>query len=105
MKAKKVFLFIAIIAFLGVGAYFGQQYYARFQKAKQERFLYEARKAAWQELQQHIKAEISQFKGEAGIVIKDLETGWELSYEKAKLFPSASLAKIPLMPACFLGAG
>jgi beta-lactamase class A len=104
MKAKKVLLFIAIIAFLGVGAYFGQQYYVRFQKAKQDRLLREVRKAAWQELQQRIKAEIGQFKGEAGIVIKDLETRWELSYEKTKLFPSASLAKIPLMAACFLAA-
>ncbi|MBM3245623.1 MAG: serine hydrolase, partial [Candidatus Omnitrophica bacterium] len=33
-----------------------------------------------------------------------LETGWEFSYEKDKLFPSASLAKIPLMAACFLAA-
>ena len=102
MKAKKVFLFISIIIFLGVGAYFGQQHYGRFQKAKQEQLLYEARKTAWQALQQSIKSEIGQFKGEAGIVIKDLGTGWEFSYEKAKLFPSASLAKIPLMAACFL---
>ena len=104
MKAKKAILFITLIFLIGAGGYFGQQYYATFQKAKQERFLYEARKAAWQELQQHIKAEISQFKGEAGIVIKDLETGWEFSHEKVKLFPSASLAKIPVMAACFLAA-
>jgi len=102
MKAKKTFLFITAIALVGIGVFFGQQYYVRFQKAKQDRLLREARKAAWQDLQQHIKSEIGQFKGEAGIVIKDLETGWELSYEKAKLFPSASLAKIPLMAACFL---
>src|SRR3989338_4797502 len=102
MRAKKVFLFIVIVTFLGIGAYFGQQYYARFQQAKQERLLYEARKAAWQALQQSVKSEISQFKGETGIVIKDLETGWELAYNRDKLFPSASLAKIPLMAACFL---
>ena len=102
MRAKKVFLFIAIVTFLGIGAYFGQQYYARFQQAKQERLLYEAGKAAWQALQQSVKSEISQFKGETGIVIKDLETGWELAYNRDKLFPSASLAKIPLMAACFL---
>lgn len=104
MKARKTFIFIALILFLGVGAYFGQQYYGRFQKAKQERLLYEARKTAWQALQQSIKSEISKFKGNAGIVIKDLETGWEFSYEETKLFPSASLAKIPLMAACFLAA-
>jgi beta-lactamase class A len=104
MNIKKIFIFIALFIFLAVGAYFGQQYYARLQKAKQERLIQEARKVAWQELQRNIKNEISQFKGEVGIVIKDLETEWEYSYEKNKLFPSASLAKIPLMAACFLAA-
>ncbi len=104
MKTKKTLLFITLILFLGIGGYFGQQSYAKFQKAKQEWILYETRKAAWQELQQKVKVEISQFKGEAGIVIKDLETGWEFSYEKTKLFPSASLAKIPIMAACFWAA-
>ncbi|MBU0548959.1 MAG: class A beta-lactamase-related serine hydrolase [Candidatus Omnitrophica bacterium] len=104
MKTKKIFLFISVIVVLGVGVYFGRQYYVRFLQAKQERLLYEARNTAWQQLEQRIKNEIIQFKGEAGIVVKDLETGWEFSYEKAKLFPSASLAKIPLMAACFLAA-
>jgi len=104
MKTKKVILFITLILFLVIGGYFGQQYYAKFQKAEQERILYERRKAAWQELQQRLKVEINQFKGETGIVIKDLETGWEFSYEKTRLFPSASLAKIPLMAACFWAA-
>jgi len=104
MKAKKNFLFIIPVLLLGAGGYFGLQYYVKFQKAKQERIVYEARKAAWKELQQRVKNEISQFTGEAGIAIKDLQTRWEFSYEKAKLFPSASLAKIPLMAACFLAA-
>ena len=104
MKAKKTLLFITLIFFLGAGVYFGQQSYARFQKTKQEQLLYEIRKAAWQGLQQRVKVEISQFKGDTGIVIKDLKTGWEFSHNKDKLFPSASLAKIPLMAACFLVA-
>ncbi len=104
MKIKKLFLFISIIIFLCVGAYFGQQYYGSFQKTKHERILYEARRTAWQDLQQRIRVEINQFNGATGIAIKDLETGWEFSHEKGKLFPSASLAKIPLMAACFLTA-
>lgn len=101
MRTKKILLFIGLFIFLGIGAYFGQQYYVKFQKAKQERLLYEIRKTAWQDLGQRIRSEISQFKGEVGIVIKDLGTGWGFAYEKDKLFPSASLAKIPLMAACF----
>ncbi|MFH1655628.1 MAG: serine hydrolase [Candidatus Omnitrophota bacterium] len=104
MKVKKTFIFVTLFLLMGAGGYFGRQYYAKIQKAKQEQCLYETREAAWRELQQRVKIEISQFKGEAGVIIKDLETGWEFSCEKAKLFPSASLAKIPLMAACFLAA-
>ncbi|MCM8796043.1 MAG: class A beta-lactamase-related serine hydrolase [Candidatus Omnitrophica bacterium] len=102
MKAKKIFLFITVVILVGVGVYLGQKYYVKFQKAKQERLFYEGRNAAWQRLQRDLQTQISQFKGEVGIVIKDMETDWEFSYEKTRLFPSASLAKIPLMAACFL---
>jgi len=102
MKTKKTLLFVILFLLMGAGGYFGYQYYAKIQKAKQEQFFHETREAAWRELQQRVKIEISQFKGEAGVSIKDLETGWEFSYEKAKLFPSASLVKIPLMASCFL---
>jgi beta-lactamase class A len=105
MRALKTLGVISLLVLLGgAGGYFGQQYYVKFQKSEQERILYETRKSAWQELQQRLKVEISQFKGEAGIVIKDLENGWKFSYEKTKLFPSASLAKIPLMATCFWAA-
>jgi len=55
-------------------------------------------------LQQRIQNEISQFKEEVGIAIIDLGTDREIAFNKSKLFPSASLAKIPLMAACFLAA-
>jgi len=104
MKTKKAFLFVAIGVFLSAAVYFGQRYYKEFQRSAQEKLLYETRKTAWQNLRQRANAEISRFKGEAGIIIKDLRTGWEFAHDKDKLFPSASLAKIPLMAACFLAA-
>ncbi|UCB56883.1 MAG: serine hydrolase [Candidatus Omnitrophota bacterium] len=97
MKIKKIPLFITLILLFAFGGYFGQW---QFQKARKEQIAYEA----WEELQQSVKTEISRFNGKAGIVIKDLETGRELAFEKSELFPSASLAKIPLMAACFLAA-
>jgi len=93
-----------LLIFLLGGGCLGQWYYVKFQESRQQRLLYEKRKVAWKGLQRHIKDEISRFKGEAGIVVKDLQTGWELAYNRDKLFPSASLAKIPLMAACFLKA-
>lgn len=104
MKAKKIFFFILVIFLLCAGEYLSLQYYAKFKQARQEQIESQRRKTAWIELQRRIQNAISQFKGEAGIVIKDLETGWEYSYEKTKFFPSASLTKIPLMAACFLAA-
>lgn len=104
MRIKKVLLSVGLFLLLAFGAYLGQQYYAEFQKDKQERISREARMVAWQNLQQSIKDEISRFKGETGIVVIDLKNGWEFSHERTKLFPSASLAKIPLMAACFLAA-
>lgn len=104
MKTKKLLLFIALVILLGGGTYFTGRYYVYLQKAKREQVIYETKKIAWQKLRQEIANQIIQFKGEAGLVIKDLETGWELCYEKDKLFPSASLAKIPIMAACYLAA-
>ena len=63
--------------------------------------LLEGRKRAWSRLSQEIGAKISGWQGEVGIVIKDLDKDWELFYNKEMLFPSASLAKIPIMAGCF----
>jgi len=104
MRIKQLVISTALLLFAALGTYFGQKYYVRFQSAKQERGIREARIAAWHSLQQSLKNEINQFKGEAGITIVDLGAGWEFSHNKAALFPSASLAKIPLMAACFLAA-
>jgi beta-lactamase class A len=102
--SKKNFIYIILSLILIAGIYFGRQYIVRFYNAAQERLLYEGRKSGWQELQKRLKSEISRFKGKSGIVIKDLETGWEFSHDAQELFPSASLTKIPLMAACFLAA-
>lgn len=104
MKTKKIFLSIFIGLLLIYGSYFSYQYYVDLKEIRIRQVLLEKRKAAWQVLRQKLSNEISQFKGETGIVVKDLETGWELSYGKNQLFPSASLVKIPLMAACFLAA-
>jgi len=104
MKVKKTFLSIFIGALLICGSYFAYRYYTDLKETKRQQVFLEKRKAAWQVLRQKLINEISQFKGEAGIVIKDLRVNWEISHNKDKLFPSASLAKIPIMSACFLAA-
>lgn len=101
---KKAFLFIALIIFSGSAGFFGRQYYDRHENIKHEKQLKKMREDKWSELKSNIEDQIKGFKGEAGIVVKDLQTGWEFSHNKRKLFPSASLAKIPIMAASFLAA-
>lgn len=101
----KKFLTLLIVAILsGMGVYFAQQYYTEYQQAKREQFSRTASEAYWRELQRSINSEISRFNGESGILVKDLKNGREFSYNKTKLFPSASLAKIPIMAGAFLAA-
>jgi len=61
----------------------------------------EKRKQAWRELDRAVSDKARHFKGTLGIVIKDLDTNWEISLNKDRLMPSASLVKIPVMLSCF----
>lgn len=63
-----------------------------------------ARRAAWQEMGQRVLTEIWGFKGEPGLVIKDLKTGWTYHYKKDMELPSASIVKVPLMAAVLAAA-
>lgn len=62
------------------------------------------RKKAVITLAQTLKGDIAEAGLEPGVVVKDLTTGWEFSHNKNKLFPSASLVKIPIMLAVFNSA-
>ena len=104
MKIKRIIIYILIITLFFAGAYAGVRLIRGLWSAAQQRILYQARKKSWSRLQLRIQNQVSQFRGEAGVVIKDLQTGLEFSYKANKLFPSASLAKIPVMAACFLAA-
>lgn len=97
---KKTLRIIFIGALLIYGSYFVYRYYTHLR----QQTILEQRKAAWQALRQKLINEIKRFKGEVGIVIKDLRFNWEISYNKDRLFPSASLVKIPIMSACFLAS-
>ena len=102
MKAKRIFIRVSAGILLVCFSYFVFVYYSKFQEIKKQKLLYEARKNAWGSLREKLTNEIKLFKGEVAFVIKDLQTNWEISHNKNMLFPSASLAKIPIMAACFL---
>ncbi|OIO37421.1 MAG: hypothetical protein AUJ75_04240 [Candidatus Omnitrophica bacterium CG1_02_49_10] len=69
-----------------------------------ERILLEERKASFRALGIGVKEVSSAFSGEAGIVVRDMKGGYEIVIDGDKPFPSASLAKAPIMAAYLLAA-
>lgn len=57
--------------------------------------------AEWQAMVESLDKVSRSYRGRVGIYIKDLETGKTWSYNAEKLFPSASLIKVPIMAAVF----
>ena len=102
MKKKRIFLFLLIIL-LPIATLVSYRYYQAYKEAQRKTILFERRKSGWMALKQTISEQIANFNGEAGILIKDLDINWYSSFNKEKLFPSASLVKIPIMVSCFYG--
>jgi beta-lactamase class A len=95
---KKTYKILLAAGLIIGGLYLGFLFFTHLT----QQIAFNQRKAAWGLLKQKIFYQIKGFNGEAGIVIKDLRFDREFAYKKNKLFPSASLAKVPIMCACFL---
>lgn len=104
MKKRDILISLLLILLLPCATLFSYQYYQSYKEAQINRLIFEKRKANWFTLREMITDEIAKFKGEVGIVIKDLAMNWEISFNKDRLFPSASLVKVPIMAACFLAS-
>jgi beta-lactamase class A len=86
---------LACCSFKGWGSYCGlKSRYSRLEK----------RKITWKILDGQIREASLDFNGEVGIFIKDLTSNWQIGINQDRLFPSASLVKIPIMAACFSAA-
>jgi beta-lactamase class A len=60
-----------------------------------------ARWISYHKLMLELQRRASRFRGEAGILVKDLKTNQVIDINADKLFPSASLVKIPIMAAYY----
>jgi len=105
MKKTNTLVLFLMIIILPVSTLFSYRFYQSYKENQRKKFILERRKSNWISLKQRVYNEMAKFKADAGIVIKDLDMGWEISFNKDKLFPSASLAKVPIMAACFLASG
>ena len=64
----------------------------------------DARRRAWLALEKSVENKVRAYRGTVGVAVKDLDTGWEISFNKDAVIPSASLVKIPVMLSCFYAA-
>lgn len=103
-QVKLVTIILLLVLLAGFGGYVISEYRPDYVERQRSKAAFEKREQAWKSLEQILANEISQFKGKVGLVIKDLDMNWEISFNKEELFPSASLAKIPIMGASFLAS-
>ena len=95
-------IFTAFVPFIAQGKENSSNFKALTLEEKQ--FLYNLRQERWEANSRQILQKIAGFRGEAGIMVKDLQTGWTFLHNEDQLFPAASLIKIPIMVACFKAA-
>ena len=100
----KILLLILFSVVFSTGVFFSYKIYRKYQAASKEQILLERKKVAWANLERALQNKVRNFRGTAGIVIEDLDTEWEISFNKDTLIPSASLVKVPIMLACFYAA-
>jgi len=55
-------------------------------------------------LEEAVRQKVKVFRGEIGLVIRDLDTGWTYQVNPDTLFPAASMVKVPIMAACLKAA-
>lgn len=92
-----VLLFCAVLLALLLGLFL----YPRLKRRQDE---FKKKRACWLSLEQEIKKEARRFSGRSGIVVKCLDTNWQIAFNNEQPFPSASLVKIPIMAAVFKAA-
>jgi beta-lactamase class A len=97
----KFLIALTAIAALLLTAYFSYHLYRHYVVSSTERFMLQKKRVAWQRLVKDINQQVGAFKGDVGLEIEDLRTGWKIEMQEEMLFPSASLVKIPIMAVCF----
>ena len=56
--------------------------------------------AKWASMETAVRKKAAAFRGEVGLVIRDLATGWTFQIDPDSAFPAASMVKVPIMAAC-----
>lgn len=85
-------LVLAAVSWAGITMWKAEARRRRILRQRQER---------WLTLGKSLEQEVKRFRGTSGIIVKDLTMGWELTFQKDKKFPAASMVKLPVMMAVY----
>ncbi len=98
-KPLRIGLLIAVgLAVLAAGSFVFYRSYNHFLLQRQA---LEERREKWTQLSQTLRGQICSFDGQAGVIIKDMRTGWRMRINDERRFAAASVVKIPIMAALF----
>lgn len=100
MKIKITLLIIFFLVFSMV-VFFSFKVHRENLIIVKEQSFSDKKKAEWLRLKKVLGSKVEHFKGQVGLVVEDLDTGWVISFNEDVLIPSASLVKIPVMLSCF----
>jgi len=104
MVKRKIFFTLFLCICSGLSVFCLDKAYSGLQEVKKKQTAQEKRRVAWGSLEKAMQSKLNNFNGNAGIIVEDLKMGWRISLNEDKLFPSASMVKIPIMAACFRAA-
>ncbi len=106
MRKHRIIVYTAAAVFFLAAASAARMYYKTVREnSERGRRILEARRTAWRSLEERLRADAASCAGIIpGIIVEDLSTGWRIEINPDRLFPSASLAKVPIMASCFLAA-
>jgi beta-lactamase class A len=102
---KKIAVLIILFIVIGAGLFFlYKNYENRNRIIKKAQVLLEKKTQAWLKLKDTLQNKIGHFKGSVSLVVTDLDSNWEIAFNKDALIPAASLVKVPVMLSCFYAA-
>lgn len=90
-----------LLIFAGLAAPF---VYIRISEFRENQAFLEKKRASFGKLAEDLHKEAADFEGEASVIVRDLDNGLEIAIKQDERLPSASLAKVPIMSACFYAA-
>jgi len=99
----KILFSLLVAAAVGFGVYFSGSLTPGTESGPEQRRVVEVpiKDAEWLAMVDSLDKVSRAYSGRVGIYIKDLETGKTWEYNSDRLFPSASLIKVPIMAAVF----